>query len=147
MPQDKLLTTISIALRYHEGQVDKQGRPYYQHLLRVAGAVPHAHVHVALLHDVFEDVLHLYTLPEIIDWLPTYFSYKEAEALYLLTHHPDVRYSDYIDTIEVSGNEAAIAVKTADLLDHLVDLPVESLRKRYETALAVLIGEYGETDT
>lgn len=47
----------ALAYRAHAGQVDKAGRPYIEHVARVAAAVsddPEAEV-VAWLHDVLED--------------------------------------------------------------------------------------------
>ena len=50
--------TIELSQRAHAGQVDKCGRPYYLHPLRVAMRLANctsAERHAALLHDVVED--------------------------------------------------------------------------------------------
>ena len=51
-----LSTAIAIAAKAHEGQVDKGGRPYILHPLRVMLAVQGEHAQMAaVLHDVIED--------------------------------------------------------------------------------------------
>src|SRR5687767_8665001 len=50
--------SIEIMRKAHEGQIDKSGRPYYLHPLRVAMRLMQctaAERHAALLHDVVED--------------------------------------------------------------------------------------------
>jgi (p)ppGpp synthase/HD superfamily hydrolase len=47
--------SIELMRKAHEGQIDKSGRPYYLHPLRVAMRLAHctaAERHAALLHDV-----------------------------------------------------------------------------------------------
>ena len=47
---------IAIAEKHHAGQVDKAGRPYMEHPLRVMKAMSSdAERIVAILHDVIED--------------------------------------------------------------------------------------------
>lgn len=47
---------IQVARRAHEGQLDKSGRPYIAHPLRVMGAMRGEHERMAaVLHDVVED--------------------------------------------------------------------------------------------
>ena len=57
---------IDFALQMHLSQVDKVGRPYFGHVLRVALAVQHLgedYFIAGLLHDVVEDCK--VSLPEI----------------------------------------------------------------------------------
>lgn len=56
-PRDVVERAKELAHRAHAGQVDKAGRPYIEHVARVAAAVaddPLAEA-VAWLHDVLED--------------------------------------------------------------------------------------------
>ena len=50
--------SVELSIRAHEGQIDKSGRPYYLHPLRVAMRLANCtpeERHAALLHDVVED--------------------------------------------------------------------------------------------
>ena len=54
---EKLLSkAISLAIKAHEGQVDKSGMPYARHIMRVmaAGRTMDEKI-VGVLHDVVED--------------------------------------------------------------------------------------------
>jgi guanosine-3',5'-bis(diphosphate) 3'-pyrophosphohydrolase len=47
---------IELASRFHEGAVDKAGRPYIGHILRVVDAVnTHEENLAAAMHDLLED--------------------------------------------------------------------------------------------
>ena len=55
-------TALEIATRLHAGQVDKNGKPYIDHLVRTAGHLADMfpdwtrdEIEAALIHDVFED--------------------------------------------------------------------------------------------
>jgi len=51
-----LPSAILLAAGWHDGQVDKGGRPYILHPLRVMLAMPDSkHMIAAVLHDVLED--------------------------------------------------------------------------------------------
>lgn len=102
------------AYRMHEGQVDKGGRPYFDHLRRVAHRCSHDPVTqmVAWLHDVVEDTP--VTFGELRE-----LGYRR-DVLYplsLLTHDIGGRYDVYIES--VSLDPTATEVKIADLLDNL----------------------------
>src|SRR5690349_24196867 len=59
-------STIDLMRRAHDGQIDKSGRPYYLHPLRVAMRLAFfssEERHAALLHDVVEDTP--VTLPDL----------------------------------------------------------------------------------
>jgi hypothetical protein len=116
------------------------------HPERVAAAVPADCKIVALLHDAVEDG-HT-TQAEVDAVLPG----PESHAIELLTRPPLLTYAEYIELIArvstmtgpATGHAGRIAraVKIADLRDNLYGRPEgpppESLRKRYEKALAVL---------
>lgn len=126
-----------IARLAHKGQLDKAGEDYFAgHLTRVAAAVkspdnPHFYEDVAYLHDVLEDTevterdLHeLGLLAYVID------------AVKILTRRDDENYGEFIKRVIMSGNRAAIAIKKADVDDHLRDTSHinDSLKGRYLVA-------------
>lgn len=133
---------IKFALDAHLGQVDKQGMPYFFHLLRVMLACygDSDTMQVAVLHDVLED-----TDTSVDCLLAQGFSAHVVEAVSVLTRDREAEtYAEYID--RVRPNSLAARVKIADLNDNLsrVDgLPVlEALRlgSRYRRALKILSG-------
>lgn len=110
-----LKRAIEIATIAHAGQVDKGGRPYIDHPLRVMANVESETAKiVAVLHDVLEDC-------------PTFtlgtfqregFSEEVLSALLLLTKIPTEKepYLDYIGRI--AKHRLAAKVKLADLYDN-----------------------------
>ena len=147
------------ARRMHEGQKDKYGNPYFEHLERVAKRVREMeydfiddtsdielYIAAAYLHDVVED-----TDAEIDDLHS--FGPEVSTGVHLLTRPKGIKYADYIDQIvsppkyedicpqtDVGGKIARV-VKLADILDHLqgpTPCPPE-LIKRYEKSLYRLI--------
>ena len=147
------------ARQLHEGQKDKYGNPYFEHLERVAKRVREMeydfiddtsdielYVATAYLHDAVED-----TDAEIDDLHS--FGPEVSTGVHLLTRPKGVKYADYIDQIisphkyeDISaqihvGVKIARVVKLADILDHLqgpTPCPPE-LIKRYEKSLYRLI--------
>ena len=127
----------ALARRAHEGQTDRTGRPYWRHLAAVAEALTTAEGRAtAWLHDVVEDT----------GETPATLSGAGVDAAVIdnvetLTRRGGETYAAYIERIAASGNETAIAVKLADLDEHLghraSELPA-SLTRRYETARARL---------
>ena len=127
-----------LARRAHNGQLEPHtGDPYILHVERVAGYVAHESEivqAVAWLHDVLEDTA--LTLPEM---MREGVSEDVLTGVLTLTCNKGEVYKAYIARVK-SGGSVVITVKLADLEDHLRPssyLP-ESLRKRYETALAHL---------
>jgi (p)ppGpp synthase/HD superfamily hydrolase len=103
---------LQIAARAHEGQKDKQGRPYILHPLRVMAAVEGDEAMiVAVLHDVIED-----TAVTIDELRRAGFSETALAALLLVTHRKDEPYSDYV--VRCRQNDIARRVKLADLEDN-----------------------------
>ncbi len=122
----------------HAGHADKAGRPYTEHLERVAESVGrHAEeAAVAYLHDIVEDT------PCTLDHLVR-LGFDEARIVRpveILTRRDGETYFDYIRRIAASGDRTARAVKRADLLDHLRDTAAipDGLVKRYRKALAMI---------
>lgn len=124
------------------GKVDKAGKPYINHLLRVEDAVRHLGEVVrciALLHDLLEDC-HDWT-PERL--LEQGFSSEVVQGVIAMTKGKDEPYADFIERLSTDPN--ARAVKLADLkdnmdvsrLEELTDKDVERLRK-YQRAYKFL---------
>lgn len=103
---------LQIAVKFHEGQKDKNGAPYVFHPIRVMMRCtdPTAKI-AALLHDVVEDS-HL----EMADLLAEGFSQEVLDVVSLLTHDPAVSYEDYVEAI--ARHPLAVQVKLADLEDN-----------------------------
>ncbi len=148
--ENRLEKTSSWVCKLHDGQVDKAGRPYVEHVLRVYERVretfPEASedaLHAALLHDVIEDC-------DITadDLRKHHYSEATIEIVEALTHRPDdgFTYAERIDNLAASGPEEALKVKLCDLMDNsepkrLAALPDDraaSLAKRYSKALDVI---------
>ena len=123
----------------HAGQVDKAGRPYIEHVARVAAAVsddPEAEA-VAWLHDVLED-----SLETMIDfrWFPS----RVLGAVRLLTR--DSRKSGDWYYFWIAASPLALRVKLADIADNadesrltlLDEKTAARLRRKYAKALASL---------
>lgn len=133
----------ALARWLHRDQVDKHGRPYIRHLERVAAAVAYdggseEEIAAAWLHDCIEDD-HV-----DLELLERLLPFKVTSLIDLLTRHSDPmgRNEGYAHRYipRIAGHRSAVRVKIADLrdnLDTLRGLP-DSLRRRYEQALAVL---------
>jgi (p)ppGpp synthase/HD superfamily hydrolase len=107
-----------LAEQAHEGQVDPDRRPHFEHVLRVADAVDGSEeTAVAFLHDVLEDTP--VTAEDLRDLgVPP----DVVEAVELLTRSDSMSYQSYIERIAHGTSRAAQlarAVKLADLSDNL----------------------------
>jgi len=137
----RLGEAIHHATTWHDGVLDKGGKPYILHPIRVMLQMDTEDEQiVALLHDVVEDtsctlknIEHNYgkTIVDAVDAL----SRRESET-----------YFQYIDRLK--ENPIAVKVKIADIHDNMSPnreyLPIEaraSANKRYEKALAILQGD------
>lgn len=135
----KLTQAIHLAISYHKGQVDKAGKPYIEHPLRVMNAVEgETEKIVAVLHDTLEDTS--ISLEEI----EAGFGSEVAAAILAVTRNKDEDYFDFIR--RVKGNAISTKVKIADLQDNmnLSRLPVVTEQDRlrtskYEKALTALL--------
>jgi (p)ppGpp synthase/HD superfamily hydrolase len=104
---------IIFATEAHRGQVDRAGRPYILHPLRLM-----CHLQsdtermIAVLHDVIEDSD--YTLDDLRK-----MGYEEeiVEAVDCLTRRDDETYHEFIQRIK--PNRLARRVKLADLMDNM----------------------------
>lgn len=136
---EKLKEAIHLATSCHKGQVDKAGKPYIEHPMRVMSAVAgEVEKIVAVLHDTLEDTA--ITLEE----LESRFGTEVTEALVALTKNKDEDYFDFIQ--RVKENEIAVKVKIADLKDNMdlnrlsvVTEKDQTRQVKYEKALAMLL--------
>ena len=129
-----------LAERAHAGQVDKAGRPYIEHVARVAAAVaddPEAEA-VAWLHDVLEDCP---GYEDEISRLPC----ETMWAAYLLDRARAPLECYYA---RIHRNAIALRVKLADIADNsdesrlalLDEKTAARLRRKYAKAMAALQG-------
>lgn len=136
---------IIVAADAHRGQLDKAGKPYILHPLRVMLTVatngnPEHVQAAAVLHDVLEDT-HL-----TVDWLRRRFPVEVVALVHRLTRDPaTTTYFKYIE--RVAKDPDATTIKWADLFDNLSRLPIpghedasEGLLKRYQKAMVILRG-------
>lgn len=107
-----LTLAIETAAGAHDGQVDKAGKAYILHPLRVMLAMWTDLERVtAVLHDVVEDCPG-YSVAGI----RLMFGHQVADAIDALTKRPGEVYADYL--IRVASNPVARRVKQADLRDN-----------------------------
>jgi (p)ppGpp synthase/HD superfamily hydrolase len=111
--------TIELMRKAHEGQMDKSGRPYYLHPMRVAMRLMQCsgvERHAALLHDVVED-----TSVTLSDLRVLGYSEEIVELVDLLSRRKDQgeTHRQYIERIVSSGNRGALRVKLADVYDNM----------------------------
>ena len=139
----KLQRAIEIATLAHQGQVDKSGKEYIGHPLRVMemGKTENEKI-VGVLHDVIEDTS--WTFEALAQ---EGFSKEVIDALRCVTKlSENENYDDFIE--RVRKNPLAVAVKINDLTDnmdirrlpYLSDKDVKRLKK-YLKAYKRLIGE------
>lgn len=139
---DPLAVAIDLARQAHACQVDKLGKPYIEHPLRVMSALPQDDLEgrvVAVLHDIVEDT------EVTLDQLRTLgFSEAIVGALACLTHGEGEPYDAYL--LRVKQNPIAMRVKLADMNDNASEerlslLPPElaaRLRAKYARARGLL---------
>lgn len=134
----RLEQAIELATRLHLGQVDKAGKPYIGHPLRVMNAVEGETAKiVAVLHDTVEDT------PLTVEEVETLFGTEVAVAVQALSKAEDEDYFDFID--RVLQNPISIQVKIADIQDNMdlsrlatvTDRDLKRL-ERYRKALDIL---------
>ena len=131
---------IQLARQAHEGQLDKAGRPYIAHPLRVMGSVSGVHERMtAVLHDVVED-----TGVTLADLTAAGCPPEVLDAVAAISKRPDEPQTQYLT--RVKANPIALAVKRADIADNMspermsrLDTGTqERLRAKYEAALRQL---------
>jgi len=144
MSDDIVSRAKALAYRAHAGQVDKAGRPYIEHVARVAAAVsddPVAEA-VAWLHDVLEDCDESFGMD-----IRHGFSIGVLKAVYALTRTVGSDSNAYY--WRISKNRLALRVKLADIADNsseerlalLDEKTAARLRRKYAKAIAAFTGE------
>lgn len=133
---------VQIVALAHYKQVDKTGRPFIMHPIRVAAYLdadtPDEVVAAALLHDVVED-----TAITTEALRGSGFSDRVVDLVDYLTRRPEETYKDYIK--RVSEDSDATKIKLADLKDNMDPLrattpEIQSLiSKRYVWARDYLL--------
>ena len=112
---EKLLAkAIEIALKAHEGQVDKTGMPYIGHVMRVmqTGRTIDEKI-VGVLHDLVEDTSWTFEALQA-EGFPAHI----IDALRCVTKiSDDEPYEEFI--LRVKSNPLAVAVKINDLTDNM----------------------------
>jgi hypothetical protein len=146
-----LAKVYRMAEEAHAGQMDKQQKPYIEHVLAVADSVTNEAKPVALLHDALEDTQ---LTPERLKAAlvePKVTTPERAQeivdAVRLVSHDPADSYKQYIEKIASApggAGELAREVKLADLQHNIGRLTpeLERLRPRYEAALERLAREH-----
>jgi (p)ppGpp synthase/HD superfamily hydrolase len=134
---------INLAKQYHAGQVDKSGRPYFDHLKRVAELATNLFgggylTIVAYLHDILEDT----QMTE--EKLREEFPMEIVDAVVSMTHKRGETYPEYIQ--RVIKNPLAKRVKICDLTHNMdlerIDDPTERDHqriKKYQRALSKIL--------
>lgn len=111
-----LSLAIAISSHAHIQQLDKGGKSYILHPLRLMFSMPQDDpelMQIAVLHDVLEDCKE-FTLQHLRQRYG--FSDRVLHALMLLTHQESETYEEYID--KIATNKDATLVKLADLQDN-----------------------------
>lgn len=125
-----LATAIKLASDAFVTSIDKGGKPYILHCLRVMNAVDQTDEElmcIAVLHDLIEDKGYKYTFEELRSVYG--FSERVVNTIAILTHDKSVSsYDDYIKAIAM--NKDATAVKLADLKDNSDITRLKGLRKK-----------------
>lgn len=104
---------ILIAVNAHQGQIDKAGKPYILHPLRLMfSRINETERICSVLHDVIEDT------DITLDYLRNEgFSEEILSALDALTRRRNESYNEFISRI--INNKIACYVKLADLCDNM----------------------------
>ncbi len=115
---------LIIAAEAHSGQTRKNGSPYILHPLAIMARVESVEAKmVAVLHDVVED-----TEVSQEDLAGEGFSEEVLEAVFLMTHTPELSYEDYIERLK--GNDLAREVKLADMRNNINLLEIPELKDK-----------------
>lgn len=133
MNLDVAITITSTAFK---NRIDKAGKPYLLHCLRVMNNLNTKDEElqcIAVLHDLVEYTE--YTFPMLRD---LGFSERVISGVRWLTHMRDKSYEEYINDLTI--NQDAVKVKIADLKDNmdltrlsnLTDKDIERLKKYHK---------------
>ena len=133
---------LKLALEIHAGQVDKAGKPYILHPLRLMSKFStDDEMITALMHDVVEDGD--ITLADLEN---LGFSKNVVSAIDCLTKRDNESYEAFINRI--NQNSLAKKIKIEDLKDNMDLTRLDSISdkdiarvKKYHKALSILLAE------
>lgn len=127
---------VQIAADAHQGQLDKLGRPYFEHCQRVAASMVDEQARtVAYLHDVVEKGRN-WTLDRLRE---EGFAPSIVAAVDALTRRPMEEHEALVR--RAGANPLARRVKQADLEDNLWQAEMAGREKgKYERGLEILSG-------
>ena len=131
--EDLLESAIRLAAKVHRGQLDRTGKPYILHVMRVMMRGHDLEEQVlGALHDVLER-----SELTVDDLAAKNFPPRILKALQHISRDPDETYEAYIDRVIKDG--LASRVKLHDLADKIDLLHVQSITvadmKRYNKQL------------
>lgn len=113
---DFISTALDMAISFHGGQEDKNGKPFVMHPIRVATSLgPDTEeeiVAAALLHDVVED-----TFASLETLRRADMTDRIVEIVDALTRREQEVYRDYLHRL--SQNNDAVIIKIADIRDNM----------------------------
>lgn len=116
--------SLTIALRAYAGKIDKAGREYILHPLRLmAKMTTDCERAVALLHDVIEDS-DITAADLLAEGIPN----EVVEAVLCLTKQAGENYSDFVQ--RAKQNTIARKVKLADIEDNINVLRLSTLTEK-----------------
>ena len=136
--EDMVEKAYRFATIAHENQYDKGGKPYIEHVLKVASNFTKEYETriVALLHDVIEDTM--YTIEDI---KAEGFEENIINALKVITRNEDMDYKVYVE--KIASNKIACKVKIADLKHNMdisrINEPTEQDYRRIEKYKKALV--------
>ncbi|GAA3437366.1 HD domain-containing protein [Kutzneria kofuensis] len=131
---------VRIATEAHDGQLDKSGKPYIGHPVRVMNRVDGEYERMAaVLHDVIED-----TPVTADDLRAAGCPERVVTAVVALSHRPGEPQAEYLARVAV--DPIAVVVKHADIADNMSPVRFAALdeatqarlRVKYDTALRLL---------
>jgi len=146
----KMIAIVSVAF---EGKLDKGGRPYTTHCIRVMDGVDQndpEQMQIAMGHDLIEDTIKLegdkkWTIERLRN---EGFSERVLDGIKRMTHDPDMEYMEYI-RVQIAPSFDAKACKKSDLRDNTKVTRLKSLREKefiklqkYHTAYEYLKDNY-----
>ena len=138
---------ITIVSEEFNGRLDKGGRPYILHCIRVMDGVDQNDpelMQIAIGHDLIEDSDGRWTAERLRE---EGFSERVISGIVAMTHDPEVPYMEYIKT-QIVANEDATKCKKSDLRDNTKVTRLKSLRdkdfdnlKKYHKAYSYLMSD------
>ena len=114
-----------LAGRMHRNQLDKAGKPYYEHLAEVAKRVTAAGLEAGFMYDAIQDLQQVAWLHDIVedtrigidDLMLLEFSPDVVAGVEAMTKNPGEDRRSYV--MKVAANRLALHVKIADIEHNL----------------------------